>query len=111
MVATKKSERREKGGRNGNKKVFNTKERKRERQGNIKGEERLEDLQRGQKGRGGRGVAFLLCVNGWTATLGALEEAEGTWRGLLCLAHQQRAVPPCLYLPRQGMTPSPSRHR
>ena len=33
-------------GRNGNKKVFNTKERKRERQGNIKGEERLEDLQR-----------------------------------------------------------------
>ena len=46
MVATKKSERREKGGRNGNKKVFNTKERKRERQGNIKGEERLEDLQR-----------------------------------------------------------------
>ena len=67
--------------------------------------------ERGQKGRGGRGVAFLLCVNGWTATLGALEEAEGTWRGLLCLAHQQRAVPPCLYLPRQGMTPSPSRHR
>ena len=35
MVATKKSERRKKGGRNGNKKVFNAKERKRERQGNI----------------------------------------------------------------------------
>lgn len=35
MVATKKSERRKKGGRNANKKVFNAKERKRERQGNI----------------------------------------------------------------------------
>lgn len=45
--------------------------------------------ERGQKGREGRGVAFLLCVNGWTAILGALEEAEGTWRGLLCLAHKQ----------------------
>lgn len=35
MVATKKSERREKRDRNGNKKVFNTKKRKRERQGNT----------------------------------------------------------------------------
>lgn len=110
MVATKKSERGGKrGGRNGNKRYLILKRGRKTRKYKGRREARR-FTERGQKG-GGRGCGLSLVRGGWTATLRALEGGE---------RHMERAAVPgapaagcssCLCPPRQGMTPSPSRHK